>query len=57
MNKLEKGKLEEIEKNIYNINAYISLNFIGLQKKPTQEEILKINDSLATCIRQLRNLQ
>jgi hypothetical protein len=57
MNKLEKQKIDEIEKTIYRVNAYISLHFIGLQKKPTEEEWLTINDELARCIRQLRNLQ
>ena len=57
MNKLEKQKLEEIEKTIYSVNALISIRFIGMKKTPTEEEWLSINDALANCIRRLRNLQ
>lgn len=57
MNKLEKQKLEGIEKNIYNVNSYISIRFIGMKKVPTEEEWLKINDTLAMCIRNLRGMQ
>jgi len=57
MNKLQKGKLNEIEQEIYNVNAFISLNYIGFKKIPTEDELLRINDLLAKCIRQLRGLQ
>lgn len=56
MNKLEKQKIEEVANLIYNINAFISLHYIGLKKIPTNEEILVINDQLAQAIRRLRNL-
>jgi len=57
LNKLEKSKLEEIEKEIYSVNAYISLNFIGMKQVPTEDELFRLNDKLARCIRQLRNFQ
>jgi len=57
MNKLERSKLQEIDQALYQLNAYISLNYIGLKKQVTHEEWIKINDEIARCIRQLRNLQ
>jgi hypothetical protein len=57
MNKLEKQKLEEIEQDLYRLNSVISLFYIGLKEKPTQEDIFQINNSIAKCIRQLRDLQ
>jgi hypothetical protein len=57
MNKLEKGKLDEIEKEVYNVNAFISMNYIGLKRVPTEEELFKLNDILARCIRRLRDMQ
>lgn len=56
MNKLEKQKIEETEQDLYTVNSYISVNFIGMKKVPTEEEWLKINDTLAMCIRRLRNM-
>jgi len=56
MNKLEKGKLEEIDQRLYEINAFISLQYIGLKKQATLEDYIKINDELARCIRQIRDL-
>jgi len=57
MNKLEKSKLSEIEQDLYNTNCYISFHYIGMKKPYTEEEMFKINDVLARCIRNLRNLQ
>ena len=56
MNKLEKQKIEEIAELIYNVNAFISISYIGLKKQPTDEEILEINNQLAQAIKRLRNL-
>ena len=57
MNKLEKGKLDEIEKNLYQLNLFIGNNFISKKKPISEEWVLKISDELARCIRQLRNLK
>jgi hypothetical protein len=57
MNKLQKMKLDEIEKELYNINCFISLHYIGMKKQHTEEEMMKINDVLARCIRNLRLIQ
>jgi len=57
MNKLEKSKLQEIDQALYQLNAYISLNFIGRKLEPEYNDWIKINDEIARCIRQLRNLQ
>jgi len=56
MNKLEKGKLEEINQRLYEVNAYISLHFIGLKEQATHEQWININDEIARCIRQIRDL-
>ena len=56
MNKLQKMKLEEIDKELYNLNCFISLHYIGMKKQHTEEEMLKINDIIAKCIRNIRVL-
>ena len=56
MNKLQKMKLDEIEKDIYNVNCFISINYIGLKRQYNEEEMMKINDILARCIRNIRVL-
>ena len=57
MNKLEKGKLQEIDHALYQLNTYIGMTYISKQKQVTLEEWLKISGEIARCIRQLRNLQ
>lgn len=57
MNKLQKGKLNEIENQLYNINTLISLQYIGLKRIPTHEDMIILTDAIAVCIRQLRTLQ
>lgn len=56
MNKLEKQKLEEIAEQIYRLNSFISLYYIGLKHIPNNNELLEVNDILARTIRQLREL-
>lgn len=56
MNKLEKQKLEEISEDLYNLNANISLYFIGYKNPVTENDLLNINDKISKAIRQLREL-
>jgi hypothetical protein len=57
MNKLEKGKLQEIDQVLYQLNLHIISYHMNLEKPVTQEDLVKITNELARCIRQLRNLQ
>jgi hypothetical protein len=57
MNKLEKGKLQEIDQVLYQLNLHIISQHMNLQKPVTQDDLIKITNELARCIRQLRNLQ
>jgi hypothetical protein len=50
--------LKEIEDQLYAINARnISLQYIGLRKTPTFEEMLNLNRLLAFIIREIRTLR
>jgi hypothetical protein len=56
MNKLEKMKLDEIQHELYTVNQYIGMKFIATKDNATPEEIIKVSDSIAKCIRQIRNM-
>lgn len=58
MNEEQKKALEEIEGQLYAINARnISLQWIGLKKKPTMEEITTLNQMLSFIIEEIRTLR
>jgi hypothetical protein len=57
MNKLEKGKLQEIEIALYGLNLFIGTNFISKKLEAEFDDWIKISDELARSIRQLRSLQ
>jgi hypothetical protein len=57
MNKLERSKLQEIDQALYQLNLHIISQYMNLEKPVTEQELIKITDEIARCIRQLRNLQ
>ena len=58
MNELTKRALEEIEGQLYAINARnISLRWIGMKKTPTPEEISELNALLGFIIAEIRTLK
>jgi len=46
---------QEIE-NLYNLNAEISLHFVGLKKPVTHNDIEAINQALANSVKSLREI-
>lgn len=57
-NKVVEKALETIEGQLYAINARnISMNWIGLNKTPTREEISNLNNLLAFIIAEIRELK
>jgi len=42
---------------LYNINAEISLRYIGLKKKPTQQVMIQLNQALGEIIKEVRDLE
>jgi len=42
---------------LYNLNAYISLNYVGLETPVTLEDITKINEQLGVIIKEIRELE
>jgi len=58
MKKEIKKALEEIEEQLYLINSKnISLRWIGMNQKPTKEEISELNQMLGFVIKELRTLR
>lgn len=58
MEKETKQALEKIENQLYGINSRnISLRWIGLKQKPTEEEISVLNKMLGFIIKELRTLR
>lgn len=58
MNDEQKKALEEIEGQLYAINSRnISMNWIGLNRTPTKEEISDLNALLAFIILEIRTLR
>jgi hypothetical protein len=43
-----------VDEDLYRLNAWISLNFIGLKKKPTLENMITINGSIGNIIKKYR---
>lgn len=57
MNDKQKEKLLEIADQLYAINARnISMRWIGLKQKPTNEEISELNGMLSFIIKEMRTL-
>ena len=52
----EKRKIKTSDK-LYEINAWISLNYIGLKKKPTYDDMCVINENLGKIIKEIRELE
>jgi len=49
--------MREVIELLYTINSQIiSLNWIGLKKKPTEQEIDFINQAIGECIKVLRKI-
>ena len=58
MNEEQKKALEEIEGQLYAINARnISLRWIGMKKIPTPTEISELNSMLSFIILEIRTLR
>jgi len=58
MNEEQKEALKEIEDQLYAINARnISMRWIGLRQKPTDEEISELNALLGFLIQEMRTLR
>lgn len=49
--------MKEIIDKLYNLNANISLHYIGMGKKPTKETMITINKILGNVIKELRNIE
>lgn len=56
MNKSEKQKLDEVAKHLYAINTFIGTEYISGDNTPTKEDLINLNDHIATCVRNLRNM-
>jgi hypothetical protein len=58
MTEAQKESLKTIEDQLYSINARnISLPWVGMQKKPTMNEILNLNKLLGFIIQEIRTLR
>lgn len=42
---------------LYELNAYLSLNYIGLRKKMTYRKIVDLNRQLGIIIKEIRELE
>ena len=56
MNDTEKNSLAKTIDKLYNLNADISLYFVGLKKVPTVEDMTSINQTIAEIIKELREV-
>jgi hypothetical protein len=50
-------KLDEIENKLYILNATISGLFVTGIKKPTQEDMTKINQAIGQIIKEIRKIK
>ena len=51
---VKKQDIEDITSQLYDINATISLRFIGMNKKVKKKDVIAINHTIAEIIQQLR---
>ena len=47
-------ELDDVIDRLYSINASISLNFIAMKRKPTEEEFRAINEIIGKNMKELR---
>jgi hypothetical protein len=57
MKKETKKRIEDVIDRLYNLNAGISACFITGFKKPSMEDIMTINDYIASEIKELRLIE
>ena len=50
-------KIDKIDEKLYNINRTISAMFVTGIRKPTQQDMMNINEALAQVIKDVRDLK
>jgi len=50
-------RLEELEKEIYDLNKQISFRWIGLKQKPKETDIIFVNRKLGEWIKKIREIK